>query len=336
MSDQVNIAVVGATGAVGQEFLKILPHRNLPLGIIRVFASKRSAGTLLPFGESELQVEVVTPESFRDIDIVFISVSADISREIAPLALDAGSLVIDDSSAFRLRDDVPLVIPEVNGDQVEHHAGIISIPNCSTIQLVMAINPIHKVNPIKRIVVDTYQAVSGAGKSAVAELHNQTTDVSKGVNVNPNVFPHKIGFNLIPHIGDILSTGYTDEEEKMTNETKKILRDNSIGISATCVRVPVYRGHSEAVHIEMAQPMDVSDAKNILSMAPGVKVVDDSSEADYPMPLYAEGEDDVFVGRIRKDWSSPNGLAFWVVSDNLRKGAALNAIQIAEEVIRRQ
>ena len=335
MSREVNIAVVGATGAVGRELLKILEQRPLPLNHVRLFASSRSAGTRLSVGDLELVVDEATPDSFRDVDIVFISVSAEVSRQLAPAASRTGALVIDDSSAFRLGPDVPLVVPEVNGEDVENHRGIISIPNCSTTQLVMALYPLHRVNSIKRVIVDTYQSVSGAGRSAMRELREQTDAVSQGASAELQSLAHQIAFNLVPQIGDFLPTGYTREEEKMLEETRKILHAPSIGLSATCVRVPVYTCHSEAVHLELEQPMDPREARRLLAEMPGVKVMDDSHVPSYPMPWDVAGTDDVYVGRIRKDESIPNGLALWIVADNLRKGAALNALQIAEEVIRR-
>jgi aspartate-semialdehyde dehydrogenase len=280
----------------------------------------------------ELVVEETTPDSFKNVDIAFISVSSSISKEMAPHAVERGALIIDDSSAFRMLPDVPLVVPEVNGQDVEGHRGIISIPNCSTTPLTMVLYPLHRVNPVKRVVVDTYQSVSGAGSAAVDELRQQTMALDKGQEVKADALPHQIAFNVVPQIGEFFSSGYSEEEEKMMAETKKILHDPSIAISATCVRVPVYTCHSEAVHLELENSIDLNEARRLLSEMPGVTVVDGE---EYPMPWELAGTDDVYVGRIRKDPSVANGLAMWVVSDNLRKGAALNALQIAEEVLKR-
>ena len=333
MPRDVSIAVVGATGAVGLEFLKVLEQRALPVSSVRLFASPRSAGKHLSVNGKPVIVEQTSPRCFDGIDIAFISVSTELSEELAPQAVQAGALVIDDSSAFRMRTDVPLVVPEINGQDVEEHRGIISIPNCSTTQMVMAVAPLHWTNPVRRIVVDTYQSVSGAGGGAMEELKQQASDTLNGVEDGAE--SKRIAFNLRPQIGDFLSNGYTKEEEKMSEETRKILHAPDIAVSATCVRVPVLVCHSEAVHIESTSPWSVADARDILSSFPGVSVVDDPQAGQYPMPWDLAGSDDVYVGRLRQDWSHPNGLAMWVVSDNLRKGAALNAIQIAEAVMRR-
>ena len=333
MPRDVSIAVVGATGAVGLEFLKVLEQRAFPVSSVRLFASLRSAGKYLSVNGKPVIVEQTSPRCFDGIDIAFISVSTELSEELAPQAVQAGALVIDDSSAFRMRTDVPLVVPEINGQDVEEHRGIISIPNCSTTQMVMAVAPLHWTNPVRRIVVDTYQSVSGAGGGAMEELKQQASDTLNGVEDGAE--SKRIAFNLRPQIGDFLSSGYTKEEEKMSEETRKILHAPGIAVSATCVRVPVLVCHSEAVHIESTSPWSVADARDILSSFPGVSVVDDPQAGQYPMPWDLAGSDDVYVGRLRQDWSHPNGLAMWVVCDNLRKGAALNAIQIAEEVMRR-
>jgi aspartate-semialdehyde dehydrogenase len=334
MAREVNIAVVGATGAVGREFLKILEQRPFPINHLKLLASHWSAGKRMSVAGQEIEVQETRPESFKNVDIAFISVSSTISKELQPAANERGCLVIDDSSAFRMRPEVPLVIPEVNGEDVEWHRGIISIPNCSTTQLVMALHPLHKANPIKRV-VDTYQAVSGAGGQAVTELQEQTSALTVGKTVEAKALPHQIAFNLVPQIGSFAASGYSEEEEKMIAETCKIMHDSSIKVSATCVRVPVYTCHSEAVHVEFERPMSPEEARRLLSAMPGVAVVDDPGSSKYPMPWELAGTDDVYVGRIRKDPTVPNGLAMWVVSDNLRKGAALNALQIAEEVLRR-
>ena len=338
MLRDVSIAVVGATGAVGLEFLKVLEQRAFPAGQVRLFASPRSVGKQLSVNGKPVTVEQTSPGCFEGIDIAFISVSADLSLELAPQAVQAGALVIDDSSAFRMRPEVPLVAPEVNGQDVEEHQGIISIPNCSTTQLVMAVAPLHAVNPVRRIVVDTYQSVSGAGGGAMEELRRQTAAALGGEDA-PDAADApsapSIAFNLYPHIGDFLPSGYTKEEEKMAEETRKILHAPDMAVSATCVRVPVLVCHSEAVHLESQAPWSLSEARRILASFPGVSVLDEPEAGGYPMPRDLAGSDDVYVGRLRQDWSHPNGLAMWVVADNLRKGAALNAIQIAEEVLRR-
>lgn len=335
MPRELNVALVGATGAVGRVFLEILEQRPFPINHLRLLASKRSAGTRVSVRGQELMVKEATLDSFDGVDIVFISAGAGVSRQLAPAAVEKGALVIDKSSAFRMAPHVPLVIPEVNGQDVEDHQGIIATPNCSTIQLVMALHPLHRINPIKRIVVDTYQSASGAGAGAINELREQTRALSQGKSVTVEALPHQIAFNLFPHIDDFLPDGYTKEEEKMMAETRKILHDQSIGISATCVRVPVYTCHGEAVHLEFENPMDPREASHLLSEMPGVTVMGDSAVDSYPMPWDLAGTDDVYVGRIRKDPSISNGLAMWIVADNLRKGAALNALQIAEEVLSR-
>ncbi len=332
---EVNIAVVGATGAVGRELLKILEERRFPIGRIRLLASRRSAGTRLRVNGSEVEVEETRHKAFQGMDFVFISVSAPLSQELAPKVVEAGALVIDKSSAFRMLPDVPLVVPEINGRDVEEHQGIIANPNCSTTQMVMAIYPLHRVNPIVRIIVDTYQAVSGAGGAAIKELREQSEHILREQPTSAHNLPHQIAFNLFPHIEGFLPSGYTKEEQKMRDETQKIMHAPTIAISATCVRVPVYISHSEAIHVEFERPMSPEEARDILASSPGVKILDDPENSDYPMPWNVAGTDDVFVGRIRKDESHPNGLAMWVVADNLRKGAALNALQIAEEVLKR-
>lgn len=338
--DACSIAVVGATGAVGRVFLEALEERNFPVNDIRLCASERSVGkTLKCMGES-IAVELATPELFSEVDFAFISASGDVSRALAPVAAKQGALVIDDSSAFRMNPDVPLVVPEVNGADVAQHNGIISIPNCSTTPLVMVLKPLMEVNPVKRVIADTYQSVSGTGAAAVQELRAQSKrlisdDALTHAALMPEAYPHPIAFNALPHIEPFLDNGYTNEEMKMVNETRKILHAPDIAVSATCVRVPVMLSHSEALHIEFERPISPADARRILSDFPGVKVVDDPQANVYPMPIDAAGRDEVFVGRIRQDVSHPNGIAMWVVTDNLRKGAATNALQIAEEVLER-
>ena len=330
------IAVVGATGAVGTEFLKILDQRGFPVESVKLLASQRSAGKRIVVRGQELVVEETTEASFEGVDIAFISVSGEISRKLAPIVVEAGAVVIDDSSAFRMEPEVPLVAPEINAADLEGHRGIIAIPNCSTTQMVMALYPLHRVNPIKRVIVDTYQSVSGTGGAAMSELQEQMREVISGGQPKAEQYPHQIAQNVFPHIEPFLDNGYTREEWKMLEETRKIMHAPDILVSATCVRVPVPVGHSEAVHVEFSQPMDPQEARKLLAAFPGVTVVDDPERNKYPMPIMAAGCDEVFVGRIRKDASHPNGLTMWVVSDNLRKGAALNAIQIAEELVRRE
>jgi aspartate-semialdehyde dehydrogenase len=330
-----SIAIVGATGLVGQEFIKILVQRGFPMESIRLLASDRSAGKKLMVHKQEVEVGETTPEAFEGIDIALFSAGSEISRHFAPLAAQAGAVVVDNSAAWRMEPDVPLVVPEVNPEDIKWHSGIISNPNCSTIQMVVALNPLHKVSPIKRIVVSTYQSVSGTGAAAVEELNVQSRQVLEGQTTIPHVYPHQIAFNVLPEIDVFLDDGYTREEWKMVEETKKIMHASEIAISATCVRVPVYTGHSEAVWVEFSSPMMTDDAERILANAPGVKILEDSAISLYPHPWMAAGSDEVYVGRIRHDTSRPNGLAMWIVSDNLRKGAALNAVQIAEEMVKR-
>ena len=335
MAKEVSIAVIGATGAVGREFLRVLEQRQFPASYIKLLASHRSAGTRLTVMGQDLVVEETTPDSFKGVDIAFISVSTRLSGELAPIAVQAGALVIDDSSYFRMDPEVPLVVPEVNGQDVEWHRGIISIPNCSTTPLVMVVHPLRRLSPIVRVIADTYQSVSGAGGAAMTELREQSRGLLGGERRDPEALPHQIAFNVIPRIDSFLPSGYTREEQKMVQETQKIMHTPDIAVSATCVRVPVYISHSAALHIEFEQPVSAEEAREILGATPGVKILDSPEDSLYPMPWDVEGTDDVFVGRIRKDVSHPNGLAMWVVADNLRKGAALNAIQIAEEVLKR-
>ena len=330
-----HLAIVGATGLVGQEFIKVVEQRRFPMASIRLLASDRSAGRKLKVNSEEIEVNEATADSFRGVDIALFSAGADISRHFSPLAARAGAVVVDNSSAFRMEPDVPLVVPEVNPEDMDGHKGIIANPNCSTIQMVVALYPLHKVNPIKRLTVATYQAVSGTGTPAVEELNVQSATVLEEGEAVARVYPYQIAFNVLPQIDVFLDNGYTGEEWKMVEETRKIMHAPDVAISATCVRVPVYAGHGEAVQVEFTQPMSVEEAKDILGQAPGVRVMDDPSAGLYPYPTMAAGRDEVFVGRIRQDASHPNGLVFWIVSDNLRKGAALNTVQIAEEAIQR-
>ena len=333
--DKPRIALVGATGAVGKVFLGILEEGRFPAGEVRLCASKRSVGMEVALNGRRLLVEEPTPELFSEVDVVFIAAGSSVSRALAPLAADSGALVVDKSSAFRMEPDVPLVVPEVNGDDLRGHNGIVAVPNCSTTQLVMVLKPLHDANPIARVVVDTYQSVSGTGAAAVRELTEQSGQALEGGEVRPSVYPHRIAFNLLPQVESFLPNGYTQEEMKMTNETRKIMHLPDLPISATCVRVPVMVSHAEAAHVEFEHSISPGEAREVLDAAPGVTVLDDPDSALYPMPVDAEGKDDVFVGRIRQDVSKPNGIALWLVSDNLRKGAATNAIQIAEEAMSR-
>ncbi|MDY6893209.1 MAG: aspartate-semialdehyde dehydrogenase [Chloroflexota bacterium] len=325
--------MVGATGLVGQEFIKVLEQRGFPMSSIRLLASDRSAGKKMFVNSQEIEVEELTSHSFDSINIALFSAGGEISEHYAPIAANKGAVVVDNSSAFRMDPNVPLVVPEVNPDDIEQHQGIIANPNCSTIQMVVALNPLHRINPIKRIIVDTYQAVSGTGAAAVDELSNQIRLVIEGKSTVPHVYPHQIAFNVLPEIDVFFDDGYTKEEWKMIRETRKILHDESIAVSATCVRVPVFSGHSEAIHVEFSNPISPEEARNVLISAPGIRVLDDTSISLYPHPWAAAGTDKVFVGRIRRDTSHPNGLVMWVVADNLRKGAALNAVQIAEHLV---
>jgi aspartate-semialdehyde dehydrogenase len=330
MSDYV-VAICGATGLVGKEFIRILEQRDFPVRELRLLASERSAGrATLPFRGEALPVQETTSEAFHGVDLALFSAGSDVSRAMAPRAVEAGAVVVDNSAAWRMEPDVPLVVPEVNAADLRSHKGIIANPNCSTIQMVVALYPLQRANPLRRVIVDTYQSVSGAGAAAVDELHQQIADLEAGRPARANAQPHQIAFNVLPHIDVPTESGYFKEEWKMIHETRKIMHLPELAVSATCVRVPVAVSHSEAVHAEFERPMSVEEARALLAEAPGVVVVDNPAAALYPLPVDAAGRDEVFVGRIRKDASHPNGLAMWIVSDNLRKGAALNAVQIAE------
>ncbi|HAA95246.1 MAG TPA: aspartate-semialdehyde dehydrogenase [Dehalococcoidia bacterium] len=331
----LTIAVVGATGAVGAEFLRIVEQRYSQIPNLKLLASSRSAGKTIKVGDKELVVAEATEQSFDDVDVAFISASSAVSHQLAPAAVAAGAVVIDDGSAFRMEETVPLVVPEVNGADVEWHQGIISIPNCSTTPLVMAAHPLHQVSPIKRMVADTYQSVSGAGGGAMYDLREQSERLMDADSNTSKSEKGQTAYNVVPHIDRFLETGYTFEEQKMRQESQKILHAPEIAISATCVRVPVYISHSASVHIEFTRPMSPEEARELLSAMPGLTVLDNPDAGEYPMPWDVAGEDDVFVGRIRQDLSHPNGLVMWIVSDNLRKGAALNSLQIAEELVAR-
>jgi aspartate-semialdehyde dehydrogenase len=330
------VAVVGATGAVGNLMVQILEERGFPVKDLRLLASFRSVGKTLSYKGGCIPVEELREDSFERVEIALFSAGGSVSRKFAPIAAAAGCVVIDNSSAFRMDPNVPLVVPEVNPDALVRGPGIIANPNCSTIQMVVALKPIYDAVGIKRIVVTTFQAVSGTGKRAIEELRNQVEALVQGKEPQREVYPRQIAFNCFPHIGAFLENGYTEEEMKMVNETRKIFNDPSIGVCATTVRVPVYYGHSEAVNIETKAPVSVERVRELLSRAPGVRVVDDPANLCYPVPLDAAGKDETLVGRIRLDPSVENGLAMWVVADNIRKGAASNAVQIAETMMARK
>jgi aspartate-semialdehyde dehydrogenase len=337
MSATYRVAVVGATGAVGVEMIRTLEKRRFPVSSLRLFASERSEGRTLLFNGRPLPVERLAQDVFGGIQIALFSAGASRSKEFAASAVKAGAVVIDNSSAFRMEPDVPLVVPEVNAEDVFLHRGIIANPNCSTAIMLVAVYPLHRVNPVRRLVVSTYQAASGAGAKAMAELEQQTSEVLKGNrNLKVEALPQRIAFNLFPQVDVFLDNGYTKEEMKFVNEARKIMHAPALRVSATCVRVPVLRAHSESVNIEFEQPMTADRAREILSRAPGVRVVDDPANRRYPMPIDASGEDDVLVGRIRQDVSRDDGrgLEMFISGDQLLKGAALNAVQIAEVLTR--
>ncbi len=337
MSKRFVVAVCGATGAVGREMLKTLEQRKFPCKEVRALASARSKGTTVPFAGTDLTVDELTENSFAGVDIALFSAGGSTSERFAPAAAKAGCVVVDNSSAWRMDPKCPLVVPEVNPHDLDWHKGIIANPNCSTIQMVVALKPLHDAAKITRIVVSTYQAVSGTGQKAIEELSNQVQMMFNGRvdEIEPKVYPYRIAFNCLPQIDVFLDNGYTKEEMKMVNETKKIMGDDSIKVTATCVRVPVFYGHSESVNIETETKLTADEARILLAKAPGVTVVDHPKEKLYPMPIDAAGEDDTYVGRIREDDTIENGLNLWIVSDNLRKGAALNAVQIAETLAER-
>ncbi len=333
---QYNVAIVGATGAVGEQMREVLEEREFPVGELRLLASERSAGQFLPFKGQDIRVEVLHENSFEGIDIGLFSAGGSVSAEFAPAAVAAGAVVVDNTSQFRMEPDVPLVVPEVNAKAIAQYKnrGIVANPNCSTIQMVVALKPIHDAARIKRVVVSTYQSVSGAGRRAMEELSQQVAALFNGREVKREKFPHQIAFNCIPHIDAFTVGGYTKEELKMINETRKILGESSLAVTATTVRVPVFCSHSESVNVETEKKLTVADVKALLREAPGIIVADEPEDNVYPMAIDATGKDATFVGRIREDNSIPNGLHLWVVADNLRKGAALNAVQIAEILIR--
>ncbi|OQY39248.1 aspartate-semialdehyde dehydrogenase [Candidatus Atribacteria bacterium 4572_76] len=329
-----NVAVVGATGAVGEEMRLVLEERKFPVEKLSLFASSRSAGKEYKYKEEKVVVRELKDDSFSGIDIALFSGGDEVSKHFAPLAVQQGTIVIDNGKYFRMDPQVPLVVPEVNPDDLKWHKGLIANPNCSTIQMVVALKPIYDEAGIERVVVATYQSVSGTGKEAIEELKNQAASIAKGKEFKIKAYPYQIAYNVLPHIGSFKENGYTSEEMKMLKETRKILGDDNIRVAATTVRVPVYRAHSEVVHIETKKKISVQRTREILSAFPGIKVIDNPEKLEYPLPLFAEGKDEVFIGRIREDISTENGLVMWVVSDNLRKGAALNAVQIAELLIK--
>lgn len=331
---QYNVAVVGATGAVGEEMRNVLEQRDFPIGNLRLLASARSAGKKFSYKGEDLVVEGLTKDAFKGIDIALFSAGGSISKEFAPAAVGAGAVVVDNSSAFRMDDNVPLVVPEVNPGDVKKHSGIIANPNCTTIIMLVALKPLYDYSRIKRVVVSTYQSASGAGAKGMDELISQAKQFVSGEDIKVEHFAYQLLFNLIPHIDVFLDNDYTKEEMKMVNETRKIMGDADIMVSPTCVRVPAIRAHSEAINIETEKKITPEKARELFASAPGLQVVDDPASKKYPMPLFAAGEDDCFVGRIREDLSLENGLNFWVVGDQIRKGAALNAVQIAEELIK--
>ncbi len=327
---QFNVAVVGATGLVGETMLRVLEERGFSVRELLPLASENSRGKSVKFAGKKIPVQALSKDSFKGMDFALFSAGASVSLEYAPIAASSGAIVIDNTSAFRMEEDIPLIVPEVNGDVLKSFkGGIIANPNCSTIQLVCVLKPIHDVAKIKRVVVSTYQSVSGAGRDAIGELE----EGSRNVHCKVKTFPHRIAFNCIPHIDVFEMNGYTREELKVVNETKKIMGDETIAVTCTAVRVPVKVGHSESVNIETFKKLSAQDARIILSKAPNVVVIDEPAMASYPLAINAEGRDEVFVGRIREDISIENGIECWVVSDNLRKGAATNAVQIAELLI---
>ncbi|MFO1518500.1 MAG: aspartate-semialdehyde dehydrogenase [bacterium] len=333
--EKYNVAVVGATGAVGNEMLQVLEEHRFPVDQLKLLASERSAGERLTYQNKSIPVEVLDEKSFKGVDIALFSAGAGVSQRFAPIAWQSGAVVVDNTSAFRMDPEIPLVVPEVNPGDIAQYTkrGIIANPNCSTIQMVVALKPIYDAVGIKRIVVSTYQATSGAGKRAMDELYQQTVDLFNQKEITKQKFPHQIAFNCLPHIDVFLDNGYTKEEMKMVNETKKIFHDNDVSVTATCVRVAVFGGHSESVNVETKSKLSAHDARDLLKKAPGVIVIDNPSKNEYPLAVSSVGKDEVLVGRIRDDESIPNGLNFWIVADNIRKGAATNAVQIAEHLI---
>ena len=335
MSKSVRVAILGATGAVGTELLELLETRNFPVEQLKLLASPRSAGKSLNFAGKSLIVEAVNEDSFKDIDLVLASAGGSSSKAWAKTIVASGAVMIDNSSAFRMDSTVPLVVPEINPEAAEKHQGIIANPNCTTILLGVAVYPLHQIQPIRRMVISTYQSASGAGAMAMEEVKHQAKAILAGEPAKAEILPYPLAFNLFPHNSPLTDSGYCEEELKMINETRKIFNDSTIRVTATCVRVPVLRAHSEAVNLEFDSPFAVSQAREILSQAPGVKLVEDWDSNYFPMPIDATGKDEVLVGRIRQDLSHPCGLELWLCGDQIRKGAALNAIQIAELLVQK-
>ncbi|SDC88008.1 aspartate-semialdehyde dehydrogenase [Paenibacillus sp. UNCCL117] len=341
MSNQklFNVAVVGATGAVGEQIIRLLAERNFPIQELKLLSSARSAGTKISFRGKEVTVQEATPESFEGVDIALFSAGGDVSKVLIPEAISRGTVCVDNTSAFRMDPETPLVVPEVNIDKVSEHKGVIANPNCSTIQMVQTLKPLYDRYGISRIIVSTYQAVSGAGASAIQEMLRQSREALDGQEVEPKILPvgslpkkHQIAFNAIPQIDKFVDNGFTYEEMKMINETKKIMGDDTLEVTATCVRIPVVYGHSESVYVELKSDFDVEEVKQLLAAAPGLVLQDNPAEQEYPLATEAAGKLDTFVGRVRRDLSNPRALNLWIVSDNLLKGAAWNAVQIAEYI----
>lgn len=328
---KLNVAIVGATGLVGREFIKVLEQQRFPVSSVRLLDSEHAVGSELFFDHRSIPVEDILPESFQDTDVAMFFASTDVSRRIAPVAVRAGAVVIDNSTAFSGEDDVPLVVPEINSEDINLHKGIICNPNCTALQLSVILNPLHQFNPVKRVIISTYQSVSSSGAAALKELTTQIKQVLDGYRVCPHIYAHQIAFNVLPEIGLFLDNGYTKEEQRIAEETRKVMHADNISISATCVRVPVFYGDSSAVNIEFDSPMNPDKVRNILADAPGVRIIDDCSVSLYPQPWAVSGSSRVFVGRIRRDISKSNGIVLWIVADNIYRGAALNAMRILEE-----
>ncbi|WP_373479367.1 aspartate-semialdehyde dehydrogenase [Geminocystis sp.] len=333
MSNEVNVAILGATGAVGTEIIDLLIERNFPVKNLKLLSSPRSAGQKIPFKNELIEVEAVDENSFKDVDIVLASAGGSTSKYWANTIVSSGAVMIDNSSAFRMNDEVPLIVPEINPEAAFNHKGIIANPNCTTILMGVAIYPLHQIQPIKRIIVSTYQSASGAGARAMEEVKIQSQAILNDENPVAEILPYPLAFNLFPHNSPITENNYCEEEMKMVNETHKIFGDNSLRITATCVRVPVLRAHSEAINIEFAQPFSINKAREIIAQSSGVKLIEDWDKNYFPMPIDATGKDDVLVGRIRQDISNENSIELWLCGDQIRKGAALNAVQIAELLI---
>lgn len=333
MSKQYHVAIVGATGAVGVEMIKTLTARKFPIGKLTLLASRRSVGKKIPFRDEEISVQELTKDSFKGVDFALFSAGSTTSHEFASAAVAAGAVVVDNSSAFRMDDSVPLVIPEINVADAKSHSGIIAVPNCTTIVTLMALAPLHRKFRVRRVIASSYQAVSGSGAKAIEELRRQVAQISAGEPVTKEVYPHQIAFNVLPHVDNFLETGYTKEEMKMQNEGRRILHMPTFKASVTCVRVPVYRAHSVSVNADFERPVSIHEAREAIRGAAGLRLLDDPESNLYPTPLDVAGQEDCFVGRLRADCALENGLAFWVCGDQLLKGAALNAVQIAEELI---